>query len=93
MTSVGIADAHPESASAPLLAVRGICVRFGGIIALNGISSSFRPIAFGPDDMLLWSLYARFEPAFAGQEEFGELIAQDDEMLSELMADLGLKEQ
>ena len=43
MTSVGIADAHPESASAPLLAVRGICVRFGGIIALNGISFDVMP--------------------------------------------------
>ncbi|MCZ8316518.1 ABC transporter ATP-binding protein [Phreatobacter sp.] len=43
MTSVGFADAHPESASEPLLAVRGICVRFGGIIALNGISFDVMP--------------------------------------------------
>ncbi|MDP2802049.1 MAG: ABC transporter ATP-binding protein [Phreatobacter sp.] len=38
MTSVGFADAHPDSVKTPLLAVRGISVRFGGIIALNGIS-------------------------------------------------------
>jgi len=38
MTSVGTAEAYPESDSGPLLAVKNICVRFGGIIALNGIS-------------------------------------------------------
>ncbi len=43
MTSVGIADAHPESVQTPLLAVRDISVRFGGIIALNGISFDVMP--------------------------------------------------
>jgi branched-chain amino acid transport system ATP-binding protein len=38
MTSVGAAEAYAESDSGPLLAVKNICVRFGGIIALNGIS-------------------------------------------------------
>jgi branched-chain amino acid transport system ATP-binding protein len=38
MASVGTAEAYPDSATGPLLAVRDISVRFGGIIALNGIS-------------------------------------------------------
>lgn len=38
MTSVGAAQVHADSDSGALLAVKNICVRFGGIVALNGIS-------------------------------------------------------
>jgi branched-chain amino acid transport system ATP-binding protein len=43
MTAVGFAEAYPDSEAAPLLAVRNICVRFGGIIALNGITFDVLP--------------------------------------------------
>lgn len=40
--------------------------------AINGVSTSFKPIAFGEkaDDMLLWGTYFRFEPAIAITNKF-----------------------
>jgi hypothetical protein len=38
--------------------------------SLNGISTAFRPMAFGPSDMLLWGSYARLEPAIALSDKF-----------------------
>jgi len=32
-----------------------------------------------------------FNPAFLPHEEFGKLVAQDDQQISKLMGDLGLK--
>ncbi len=39
----------------------------GGYASVSGVSTSFKPISFsdGSDDMLLWSIYLRFEPAIA----------------------------
>jgi len=44
----------------------------GGYAAINGISSVFKPLAFNEksEDMMLWSLYMRFEPAIAVTEKF-----------------------
>ncbi|MFP4012935.1 MAG: hypothetical protein ACLFVQ_02520 [Chitinispirillaceae bacterium] len=44
----------------------------GGYAALNGVSRSFMPISFSdePEDMLLWSLYLRLEPAIALHKKF-----------------------
>jgi hypothetical protein len=38
--------------------------------ALNGVSSDFRPLAFGAKDMMLWGTYFRVEPAIALTEKF-----------------------
>ncbi len=44
----------------------------GGYAAINGISSVFKPLAFNAEDedMMLWSLYLRFEPAIALTNKF-----------------------
>ncbi|MBD3391811.1 MAG: hypothetical protein GF418_07105 [Chitinivibrionales bacterium] len=44
----------------------------GGYAAVNGISTALKPLAAGAhgDDMLLWSVYARFEPAIAITRKF-----------------------
>ncbi len=44
----------------------------GGYAALNGVSRSFMPLAISdkPEDMLLWSMYLRFEPAIALHKNF-----------------------
>lgn len=36
-----------------------------GYMALNGVSSTLKPVAFSPKDMMLWGLYMRAEPAIA----------------------------
>jgi len=36
-----------------------------GYMALNGVSSTLKPMAFSPKDMMLWGLYLRAEPAIA----------------------------
>jgi hypothetical protein len=41
-----------------------------GYCALNGVSSTFRPAAFSPADLMLWGLYLRAEPAIALAEKF-----------------------
>jgi hypothetical protein len=41
-----------------------------GYAAINGVSTSFAPIAFSQKDQLLWSLYLRFEPAIALSDKF-----------------------
>jgi hypothetical protein len=38
--------------------------------AINGVSTSFTPIAFSQKDQLLWSFYLRFEPAIALSNKF-----------------------
>lgn len=45
---------------------------FSVYAALNGVSTSFKPIAFncGSDEMLLWGTYVRFEPAIALTNKF-----------------------
>ena len=44
----------------------------GGYAAINGVSSAFKPLAFNTEDedMMLWSLYLRFEPAIALTNNF-----------------------
>ncbi|MFW6221228.1 MAG: hypothetical protein ACOC4C_02080, partial [Fibrobacterota bacterium] len=39
----------------------------GGYASVSGVSTTFKPLSFSDDseDMLLWSLYLRFEPAIA----------------------------
>lgn len=36
-----------------------------GYAALNGVSSTLKPVALSPKDMMLWGLYLRAEPAIA----------------------------
>lgn len=36
-----------------------------GYMALNGVSSTLKPIALSPKDMMLWGIYLRAEPAIA----------------------------
>jgi len=44
MSAVGYAtEAAPPSAAQPLLAVRDVSVRFGGIVALDGVSFDLKP--------------------------------------------------
>ncbi|HEX7510052.1 MAG TPA: hypothetical protein VF335_02025 [Chitinivibrionales bacterium] len=38
--------------------------------AINGVSTSFVPLALSQKDQLLWSLYLRFEPAIALSDKF-----------------------
>jgi hypothetical protein len=44
----------------------------GGYVGVNGISSSIKPLAFSDEteDMLMWSLYVRLEPAIALHKNF-----------------------
>jgi hypothetical protein len=44
----------------------------GGYVGVSGVSSAVKPLSFTDDanDMLLWSLYARFEPAVALTKDF-----------------------
>jgi hypothetical protein len=41
-----------------------------GYGAINGVSTSFTPLALNQDDQLLWSWFVRFEPAFAFSDKF-----------------------
>ncbi len=41
-----------------------------GYCALNGVSSTFRPVAFSPKDLMLWGTYVRVEPAIALAAKF-----------------------
>jgi hypothetical protein len=45
---------------------------FGGYFGINGISSAVKPLSFtdDADDMLLWSMYLRLEPAVALHKNF-----------------------